>query len=176
MFYKYFDLPALPDWLIVQAISLVTNSTSSKQHRGVYKRYPVSSDILLWCQKNVLPTLENNFKLGVQIFSSTPEYPHTDGNRGSKALNFLIDAGGDNVITQWLQEESYPVTRERGYVANNGGKFLELEQVCLKPNTWHVLQTDVIHTVKNVTRPRIALSIGLEEDEYSSLLTLRNIV
>lgn len=172
MFYKYINLPALPDELICQALAIGTNSAlKSDQTRGVYSRHLVSSDILVWCQQNILPTLVNNFKIGIQVFSGVPEFPHTDGSRGVKALNFLISPGGTNVETVWLQEEGFPVNRQRGYVTKSDAKLQELDRVSFVKNTWQIVQTDVIHTVVNLTEPRISLSLGLEDNEYDNLIS-----
>lgn len=169
-------MPALPDELVSQALFIATSAnTNTKEARGVYRRYPVTDELLAWCQQYILPSLKNDFKIGIQVFFGPPKFPHTDGNRGTKALNFLIDAGGDQVDTVWLQEEGFPLIRSRGYVVTNNNTLHEIERTTFKPRTWQVVQTDIIHTVENITRPRISLSIGLEEDEYRSFL-LRNIV
>lgn len=170
MFYQHFNLPALPDTLVMQALSIANTVQETNQHRGVYRRYPVSNDILEWCQQNILASIKNNFKIGIQVFNGQPEFPHTDGSRGVKALNYLIDTGGDNVETVWLQEAGCEITRHRGYVVPANTTLQELCRVSFVQYTWQVVQTDIIHTVENITRPRIALSIGLEEEEYSRII------
>jgi hypothetical protein len=170
MFYQHFNLPVLPVSLVTQALSIANKIQSTNEARGVYRRYPVTSDILVWCQENILSSIQNNFKIGIQVFSGQPEYPHTDGKRGVKALNFLIDAGGDNVETVWFQEQGHSITRQRGYIAPANAQLEELCRTCFVEHTWQIVQTDIIHTVENVSRPRIALSIGLEDDEFNKFI------
>jgi hypothetical protein len=165
MFYKIVDLPPLPDELINEALEIVY--TSDPYHaRTVYSRYPASDQIVSWCQKNISSSIVNNFKIGIQTFSDNPTFPHTDGKRGTKSLNFLLKAGGNNVETIWYQEKGHSLTQVRG----KDFDIENLEEQCriiCPVHQWMVIQTDIIHHVVNLTEKRIALSIGLEEDEYN---------
>jgi hypothetical protein len=60
--------------------------------------------------------------------------------------NFLIDTGGEDVHTKFLDS------------LEEGAEILE--DHVLVPGVWHRLKVDVPHSVENVTGKRVALSLA----------------
>ena len=96
---------------------------------------------------------------------------HTDRDR-RVALNYIIDAGGDNVITNWYQEEGMPVFRERKVGGQAGPGKVDYEKLTLldstvfKERTWGMIHTDILHDVININSTRRILSFGFDDYSY----------
>jgi hypothetical protein len=192
MYCYYFSIPKLPDHLTDLALSIANQPGSAQIEFDKYKklinkdgtiigaskyqRYNVPNEIYKWAKNNVLPNLENNFKIGIQVFkmidNETKSYTiHTDGARGEYVLNYIIDAGGDQVDTSWYQENGCDLHREPGLLRNN---FQDMElKHCLKleQHTWSMINSRILHTVNNLTRARISLSLGISANDLIYLKT-----
>ena len=183
---KILDLPPLPDVLVQQALSVITDHSNSYQigagtphltdARGVdiqgstYNRYFVSQEIFDWIVTNIpvrLPNDRKNRRIGIQVFRPAGNGkvydPHTDGARGQYVLNYLIDAGGSNVLTKWYQQNQQPLVRGPGVTLKTFQNLNEMHSEHIQPGTWSFLHTRVLHSIVNIESPRIALSIGLNE-------------
>jgi hypothetical protein len=183
---KILDLPAIPDHLVQQALAIIQDQSKSyiagrgpvvlKDSNGAntagstYNRYHVSPELFEWAVANIpgrLPNKHDNFKIGIQVFRpigiNTSYDPHTDGPRGEYVLNYLIDAGGDNVLTKWYQEVNQPLVRTPGINLKSFQNLTEVHSEHIQAGSWFCLYSRVLHTVTNIERPRISLSIGLNE-------------
>lgn len=66
---------------------------------------------------------------------------HTDFGRKT-AINYIIELGGNNVITKWYDENNQVI-----------------EQHIIEQKRWHKLIVDVKHNAENITSDRYAISI-----------------
>ncbi len=135
----------------------------------VYNAYYLSPDIFDWVASNIpvkLPSDIEHRKIGIQTFrpmdKSTSYAPHTDGPRGQYVLNYQIDTGGDNVLTKWYHEAGHSLVREPGLCLPSFQNLKEVHSEHIAQGTWWCLHSRILHTVVNVERPRISLSIGLD--------------
>ena len=170
-FCKTINLPALPDTLAAECLDITTDAQQSyiagvSQVGTSYNRYRVSDTIYQWVLDHVDPTIRNNMQVGIQTFrplQTDPAAwsPHTDGPRGQYILNYLICAGGDNVLTKWYQEAGQPLVRPPGITLASFKNLTEVHTEHVRPGTWFCLHSRVLHTVVNVNSPRISLSIGV---------------
>ena len=170
-FCKTINLPPVPDSLVQECLAITTDASQS-YIAGVstvgtsYNRYRVSDSIYQWVVANVDSTIRNNMQVGIQTFrplQTDPAAwsPHTDGPRGQYILNYLIDTGGDNVLTKWYHEVGQPLVRPPGITLKSFRNLNEVHSEHIAQDTWFCLYSRVLHTVVNIERPRIALSIGL---------------
>lgn len=95
------------------------------------------------------------------ITSKVASYPpHSDLNR-YVALNFYLNAGGENVTTVFYDKHD-------GYEIN-GGKLhpytdLKIDSVYkFDINTWYALSVRQVHSVENITNDRIMFALGFYE-------------
>lgn len=172
---KTLDFPPMPDHLVKQALSIIQGKSNpyvlhnARPFESVYKRYFVSSDILDWLASNIPVKLPIDVrKIGIQTFqpmgSSALYSPHTDGPRGQYVLNYLIDTGGNNVLTKWYQEAGYSLIRRPDLTLASFQNLKEVHSEHIAQGTWFCLHSRILHTVINIERPRISLAIGLESN------------
>lgn len=159
----------------------ITYHNGTKRRSAIYKRFVVPDYIHQWLNKNVDPRITNPKvtaknqgkplvgKLGIQVFehSSPGEIltyaPHVDGPRGHYILNYIISAGGNNVVTQWWQHGNDPITRPE----HGAGLFLKshdnltlVEETVFPQRSWALLDARPIHSIDNLESPRVSISIG----------------
>ena len=69
---------------------------------------------------------------------------HKDLHR-TEAWNYLIDTGGDDVVTNWYDDEKNLLHSE-----------------VIPPRTWHKFNTGLFHDVNNITGKRFSITINKE--------------
>jgi hypothetical protein len=94
---------------------------------------------------------------------------HSDWGR-IFGLNYIVDPGGDNVLTSWYKEKNKPLRRlklsgnrqtDSGAVDYNNLELLE--SVNFEKHKWYLLATDILHDVDNITGSRRSLSIAFND-------------
>jgi hypothetical protein len=192
MYCHYFSIPKLPDHLTELALSIANQLESAEIEfnkydklidtdgtiigGSKYQRYNVPEEIYEWAKNNILPNLKNDFKIGIQVFkmidNETTSYAiHTDGARGEHVLNYIIDTGGNQVHTSWYQENGCDLYREPGLLRNNFQDMVLKHTLLLEQHTWSMINSRILHTVNNLTRARISLSLGISADDLVYLKT-----
>ena len=96
---------------------------------------------------------------------------HTDIKRIA-ALNYLIDTGGDDVVTRWYQEQEHPVERQEKTVGNQTDTgYVDyqnlnlLDSTVFKKNCWYLVRTNVLHDATNISSTRRYLGVSYFERE-----------
>lgn len=127
------DLPPVPENLIVPLDQLTNDSriplyrdNGSTINVDWYRVYKCNTDLVDWI-KATFP-----FECG-QIEYIVCEYAlfaHIDQGR-TGALNYVIDPGADNVLTEFLSDDKSKV----------------LNSVCYQPGQWHYLNVGIPHQV-----------------------------
>jgi hypothetical protein len=176
--YKIFhDLPSIPDELIDEYIEDKTSRHHFPQipvHTGFIGRddgrtespniiaYPAIQKLSDWVTENISHTNRGLIVRTVNVTDDKNFYPpHIDINRKFVMLYNVLDSGGDFIF--W-QEEGHPLTRsmlERQVRKD----YTKLTEICrFKPpvKTWYLINTQVIHSVENLTGKRINLQFNLE--------------
>jgi hypothetical protein len=62
------------------------------------------------------------------------------------AINYIIDAGGDNVITSIYNSD-----------------LSVLDSKCVPINNWHYFQANNLHDVQNITSKRVSLTVSIKK-------------
>jgi hypothetical protein len=124
-FVQYLNLPAIPDH-IVNAIS--TRSADYVFAPGSYWTDQHNQQLNNWCQQHICADMYFAF----QCFEQDVEL-HRDVDTQIK-LNYIITTGGDQVVTEFYQDDATTC----------------LDQVIIQPNRWHVFRANMLHRVCNI--------------------------
>jgi len=85
---------------------------------------------------------------------------HTDGDR-KWSINYVIETGGDNVITSWhKQRVDAPADREY-YGPTEVSR--PIERVQFRQNEWHLFNASSPHSVENLENIRITMAMASSE-------------
>jgi len=193
-FYKILDLPPLPEHLENQlwqryndqdiekfAIStnkflhpeLATkpNPSDVRGHRDgkIFSncrgsRYSVQDEISQWVSTNVYQTW---LELGLYVIHGDQHHgtilPHTDQTRALSLL-YLLDPGGDDVSTNFWCEQGQSIHREMKTLVGDYEQLNLIKTVQWPQRTWILLNTNILHSVENMTAKRVHLQISLASD------------
>ncbi len=191
MFYKKLNFPPIPEHIInLLELSLVDNTQvddigygekhikNNKQLTACgYSMGNVDNEELTsWLEQNI-PDVTSRFNILYQTQKSINNVPsthivHTDRLRLT-ALNYIIDTGGDNVMTSWYKEDGKELHRSKkitGSQSDSGAvdyKNLQLlESVNLEKNNWYIINTRILHDVDNITGTRKSISISFSHRNF----------
>jgi hypothetical protein len=144
------DLPPIPDNLILP-IEEVLELENHGLWDGITERYTLHR-----CQDELSEYLKEMFPESIGFWYHTivqelPIHQNSDFSEfynrklPSNRLNYVIDAGGDNVQTNWY---------------NTGNPYGELiETVVFPERVWHELEVFVYHNVNNIDEGRRRFAI-----------------
>ncbi len=135
---NYIDTPSLPESIIQEVYKSTQNPNifyvqKSQNEYGLYE----ATDLL---KEYTHKIFSFQHKTRVQKIHKDL-FIHKDFERGL-AYNYLIDLGGDNVETCFFDND-----------------FKLVETHVIKKHAWHTLDVTVFHSVKNVTHPRLAITL-----------------
>jgi hypothetical protein len=120
-----------------------------------------SNVIKEWVKQNIPEKVR---KIHINAMTNgTHLVPHIDEIR-IKALNYVIETGGSNVITSF-----YKVKEQYKHLKASPRCFIPLdrldpiEQICIKKDSWHSLAVSNIHDVGNIEtdKRRIILTLSV---------------
>ena len=191
MFYKKLNFPPIPEYIINSLESSLIDNTIvddigyEKKHIKNNKQLTacgysmgnvVNEELTSWLEQNI-PDITSRFNILYQTQRSNNNIPsthivHTDRLRLT-ALNYIIDAGGDNVMTSWYKEDGKELHRSKkitGSQSDSGDvdyKNLQLlESVRLEKDNWYIIDTRVLHDVDNITDTRKSISISFSHRKF----------
>jgi len=191
MFYKIQNFPPIPKELLDNlADNLHNNKIINDIGYGVehiknnqkltacrYTMGDLNSDQLTgWLENNILG-VESRFNILYQTQQARNNMPsthivHSDRERLT-ALNYIIDEGGEDVITSWYKENNKELFRERktsggqsdsGFV--NYQNLELLKSAKLEKNCWYIIDTRILHDVDNITGTRKSISISFSHRNF----------
>lgn len=181
MFYKILDLPKIPTHLLelpspqrIRSVDMTHGRTYIKNGRPIKSVYftkdQAPDQLKDWVVENVPGITPDMIFLQSFLGGGTTQLIHSDILR-TFALNYIIDTGGDNVITTWFQERGKPLSRYKDPAIHGLGQADDkivnyddcdvLEQVQFKPHQWTLIRTDVLHDLDNLSGVRSAVSIAI---------------
>jgi hypothetical protein len=137
---QYLNLPQIPDDLL-QKINKDFNSY--KKQPGHYNQDTYwwsdsfNNEINDWCQKNICADMYFGFQASTGNLDL-----HKDHVTKTK-LTYLLDCGGDNVLTEFFDDDYR--TKLATYI--------------IQKNRWHIFKADTSHRVLNVESGKIRFSI-----------------
>ena len=75
-------------------------------------------------------------------------------------LLYNIDTGGPEAATTLWQQQNFPLHRDPGLSIENTS---DLTKVCevVGPTGWYLINARILHSVENVTAPRINIQISM---------------
>jgi hypothetical protein len=191
MFYKKLNFPPIPEHIINSLESSLIDNTVvgdigyKEKHIKNNKELVacgysmgniVNSELTTWLEQNI-PDINTRFNILYQTQRSNNNVPsthivHTDRLRLT-ALNYIIDTGGDNVMTSWYKEDGKELQRSKkitGSQSDSGAvdyKNLQLlESVNLEKNNWYIINTRILHDVDNITATRKSISISFSHRKF----------
>lgn len=138
---EYLNLPKLPQELIPKVYESLKGINRFSIANEQYKLFEATKDLVDFT--NSIFYFKHN--TAVQIIKNFLPV-HTDVYR-SKAFNYIIDEGGDNVMTCFYDDD------------NN-----LIESFHIEIHRWHRLNVCVRHNVINLTRPRIGITVHSIEE------------
>lgn len=190
-FYKKLDFPPIPKKILDNIESSLTNIITiddigyGRVHIKNDKKLTacgysmadvVNEDLRIWLEENI-PNIETRFNILFQTQNSKNNLPsthivHTDRERLT-ALNYIINEGGDDVITSWYREVNKNLLREKkesGSQSDSGSVYYKdltlLKSVRLKKDHWYIINTRILHDVDNIEDVRKSLSISFRHRNY----------
>lgn len=142
-FYQELNIPSIPNHLLHLDPNYIVNNYSNVWKvfdTEVYRQYQVSKNLIDFLQPFFDFDITANLKY--QILSK--DIPiHKDVGR-IKAINYLIDPGGEDVKTTWYSDDLVPL----------------FEKEILK-NKWHTINTEIKHGISGIKDKRLALTISI---------------
>lgn len=191
LFYKHLDLPKIPDDLLkfdFQYDESLRPLDYSTEHYLDGQRLEPPLFLFRDINNPLLKSwLENFFSIPFNVCLSVTRQKnhgrmivHQDFAR-SCALNYIINPGGEHVVTNWFQEVGYPLQRNSRVmgVQSDKGKvdykdLIWLDSVEGKLNNWYLVRTDVLHDVANINGDRVLLQVIFTDynkpDRFDTLL------
>lgn len=143
VYYKELDWPILPDDLCQRLIDHVPEAERAdfwfgKDFYQGYEQRAISQEAQQWLKDNI-PIDLTGFEMRLQVMTDSHVPMHRDIQRAS-SFNFVLT--DDNSITNW-----------------HGANSKIIHSVCYKRKCWYHHQSQVVHSVENITPPRIAITI-----------------
>ena len=128
---------------------------------GRGSRYSVPATVEDWVKHNIATDYND---AGIYVIFGDQYHtvlPHTDQTRVFSLL-YLLEPGGNDVHTNFWKEQGHSVHREMKSFGCDYGQLelLHTEQWPLR--TWILLNTNILHSVENLTRHRVQFQVSLE--------------
>lgn len=142
MLYKELDLPKIPSELVFHDPNIVRERQPNiwkEVPTTVYTQHTVNQDLIDFLQ----PYFDQELKIRYQVLEHRVPI-HKDIGRVA-AINYILDAGGDNVVTRWYEDDKQTVKFEK--------------QIPI--HVWHRIDTTVYHGIHGIQDKRLALTISL---------------
>jgi len=176
MLFSYLNLPQLPvelEQLCLKNIDLIDNHEDLNRLNKLegigHSITFIPSVVHVWLKRNILfpnfnPVTEemlNKTMLHVSHYIKHPEgtgvHPtHFDYGR-NYAINYIIDTGGDNVVTYWTEDDRKTIIKE----------------IVIEPRRWHVIKVKPdLHGVKGIRigKLRNIISICFSPNDLESFI------
>jgi len=137
-YYRYLNLPSIPkDIFINYNFDEYEKKVQGLINPGYVWTDSFNNDIDKWCKENVCADMYFAFQI-----IKTDISVHIDNQTKIKFL-YILETGGDNVITEWYSEDKETV----------------IDSVIIEPNKWCMIRVDSPHSVKNVENGKTRFSI-----------------
>lgn len=178
------NLPQIPEHLLVfenpvtqklETNRLVKDSGyGKKQFKNGRELIPCSytnielthEPLLEWLNENLDFIKEEKVKFFFQYQTAGSHIVHTDLRRRF-ALNYILDEGGEDVVTAWYRQEGQPLIRQikqKGQQTDTGNvdydELTEVDRVVCRKGRWYLISTGILHDVDCVQTLRRSVSIG----------------
>lgn len=161
--YQYLDaLPPVPAHLAVSPA--IPDESQIGFQDGLYTRWSAQPELVEWIRENITEEIK---LAGVQTIGGDVPL-HCDKRKW--ALNYLVDLGGPNVVTGFHKLPHQPVMQPPATRAKFATDAEEITSTTFTKGRWHLLNTNVLHSVTGVTGKRVAITIGFNADNPFSVI------
>lgn len=126
------------------------------------RRYKMDQEIVDWINTHVH---DNYNDAGLFVMDGSVDHtmlPHSDQTRSMVAI-YMIDPGGDNASTSYWQQHGQPLHRDLREFGLDYSKLELRYDVKWPKGKWVVMNTNILHSVENMTGVRLSIQIGLLE-------------
>ena len=138
MTYRFLELPSVPEHLILPVEETLKLENIFGGHTNNYTIHEVQDELREYLQA----LFPDYTKFRYQTLRE--EIPvHKDRGRDI-AVNYIIDAGGEDACTVWYEEDYTTPTHD----------------VQLPVHRWHELRVDTYHSVTGITGLRYAITVA----------------
>jgi hypothetical protein len=137
-----------------------------------YSKYSlINNQLIKWIKQTVPPWPEHE---SLTIQKSAPNnnlkdclHPAHHDLRRIFALNYVLNAGGDSVVTSWYKDINQPILRNpnrpRGVLTDSGPMNYDTS-ICLgsaqfELHKWYLIRTNVLHDVDHIDHERSSITI-----------------
>lgn len=143
---------------------LTGNRTAYRKEKliktAIFTKYSIPIKTKKWIYQNIV---NNYFDIGVTFTQQGEEHlPHTDLYR-EYSLIYVLSQGGSNVITSFYSDGKQPLRKNNGTQPTNLDNLFEIDSAVIPLETWTLLNSRVIHGVKNLTGTRIMIGISFKK-------------
>jgi hypothetical protein len=126
---------------------------------AVFTKYEIPAEVISWIDQNIADEYSD---IGVTFTQGGMEHvPHTDLYR-EYALNYVLQQGGDEVITTFYSDGVEPLRKPHGTQPQDLNILIGIDSMTIPCQTWTLLDSRVIHGVKNLTSTRIMIGISFQ--------------
>lgn len=141
MYFKYFDLPQIPEHLYLKTVSEFESLTNIFRlpNYPCFKQYHVNEGLNEFMRQHV----KFDFFCGYQLIRNNIAI-HKDAGR-AECVNYLIDTGGPNAQLNIFDED----------------KITILHSEKIPPFKWHWIDVSKNHNVTGIDTVRIAISLSV---------------
>lgn len=168
-YYKYLDVPSPPKWMILAAVHhmksrliVPEDNSYTIQHKNIHEVPGVTA----WVDQN-LPRGYTSIDATWSTAGLDNLRVHTDRGR-DYGMFYLLDTGGDNVVTTFYREKDHPIVRDRTVTVYDYDRLDVLDSVVFEKHRWIMLYNRVLHNAANITRNRLYIQLS-----YDSIDTVR---
>jgi|688.fasta_scaffold31369_3 hypothetical protein len=145
--------------------TVITDSGKQLKNAGSY-RYWISEEFEEWVR---IHFKQDPAGCGINIFEASADSvvaPHVDPNRNF-SIHYLLEPGGIHATTMWWQEKNKLLDRadlknnfNLADTITNYSKLQEVAKICIPKHRWICMNTNILHSVENITSPRISIQIS----------------
>jgi len=188
-YFKILDVPKLPNDLQQELQVAIDNAKENDQDLGWVGKdktfdtrtvtrdgktmrscrvhhNPLPKSIDKWLKENVLSEYLYS-SLAVTHPVSDTHGMHC-GRTRRYLIMYLVETGGDNVITRGFEEEGYPRERinELDIQISNydDHKLKQIDEIHIQPGDWVVIGAKTLHDVIGIEGYRVAVHIGIDSN------------
>lgn len=152
----------------------IADGTVKKSRVG--ETYDMGPDWEQWVRDNIIADfIETSVKTaggihrdrtttyGAHVDTSTPDHPY------KLKLYYLVQEGGDDVVTSWYQQHGHPAVRldstpENVVCSLDYSDLTLLDAVRIPVGRWIAFDTRVMHGVENIMGNRIVLAVCVDPE------------
>lgn len=148
------------------------DGTMTKSRIG--EAYAMGDDWENWVRENITPDfIETGVRTTGGYEESTVHAPHVDVSTPEHPYKwkffYLVEEGGDNVVTTWYTEKGHPTVRldstsDHIVHVDDYSRLNTIESIRIPTNQWMLFDTRVMHGVENITGIRTILVVSVDPE------------